>query len=285
MTDLTFRTTDGTKGGAGKGSDLDAVEVDLNFWWLYSHLNTLIDNPPAAINISGFTTVGSQFYVNMDDHSTFGPYQLPIAKWNPRGEWQALTAYSEQDLVTVNNTSVYLVLFNHTSASTFDPGANDGMGHDYYGLLFVSGGIPSGGTVGQILVKQSVTNYDALWVNNPFELVIACSDQTSALTTGTAKETFRVPVNVTLTEVRASLTTAQAAGLEISIDIRRFGTSILSTKLSIDNTERTSLSAATPAVISNPVLSSDDEISIDILTVDAATTAAGLKITLIGYRT
>ena len=30
---------------------------------------------------------------------------------------------------------VYQVLYDHVSAATFDPGANDGQGHDYYGLL------------------------------------------------------------------------------------------------------------------------------------------------------
>ena len=30
---------------------------------------------------------------------------------------------------------VYQVLYDHVSATTFDPDANDGQGHDYYGLL------------------------------------------------------------------------------------------------------------------------------------------------------
>jgi hypothetical protein len=29
----------------------------------------------------------------------------------------------------------YLVEYPHTSAATFDPGANDGLGHNYYHLL------------------------------------------------------------------------------------------------------------------------------------------------------
>ena len=45
--------------------------------------------------------------------------------------------------------------------------------------------------------------------------VIACSDETTALTTGT-KVTFRLPYDYTITEVRASLTTA-GTGAETEI--------------------------------------------------------------------
>ncbi len=98
----------------------------------------------------------------------------------------------------------------------------------------------------------------------PFELVVAASDETTALTTGTAKITFRMPRAVTLTAVRASLTTAQASGSIFTVDINEGGTSILSTKLTIDNTEKTSTTAATPPVISDTSLADDSEITIDI---------------------
>lgn len=110
---------------------------------------------------------------------------------------------------------------------------------------------------------------------------IACSDETTALTTGTAKVTFRMPHGMTLDEVRASLTTAQASGATFTVDINEGGASILSTKLTIDNTEKTSTTAATPAVISDASLADDAEITIDI---DQAGdgTATGLKVYLIG---
>lgn len=38
--------------------------------------------------------------------------------------------------------------------------------------------------------------------------MIACSDETTALTTGTGKVTFRTPYAFTVSEVRATLTTA-----------------------------------------------------------------------------
>jgi hypothetical protein len=115
----------------------------------------------------------------------------------------------------------------------------------------------------------------------PFELVVAASDETTALATGTAKITFRMPRAVTLTAVRASLTTAQASGSIFTVDINEGGSSILSTKLTIDNTETTSTTAATPPVISDTSLADDAEITIDIDQIGNGT-AKGLKVMLIG---
>ena len=114
------------------------------------------------------------------------------------------------------------------------------------------------------------------------EIGAAASDEITPLTTGTAKVTFRLPHAMTLTAVRASLTTASSSGTP-TVDINQNGTTILSTKLTIDANEKTSTTASVPAVISNSSLSDDAEISVDI---DAAGTGAtGLKIWLIGTRT
>jgi len=115
----------------------------------------------------------------------------------------------------------------------------------------------------------------------PFELVVAASDETTALTIGTNKITFRMPRAITLTAVRASLTTAQASGNIFTVDINEGGSSILSTKLTIDNTEKTSATAVTPPVISDASLADDAEITIDIDQVGNGT-ATGLKVMLIG---
>ena len=119
--------------------------------------------------------------------------------------------------------------------------------------------------------------------NFPIEIQLAASDETTALTTGTAKVTFRLPTAFTLTGVRASLTTAQASGSIFTVDINQSGTSILSTKLTIDNTEKTSTTAATPATITTSALTDDAEITVDIDQIGNGT-ATGLKITLIGTR-
>jgi hypothetical protein len=117
----------------------------------------------------------------------------------------------------------------------------------------------------------------------PVEIQLACSDETTALTTGASKVTFRMPCAITVTSVRASLTTAQSSGSIFTVDINEGGTSILSTKLTIDNTEKTSVTAATSPVISDSSLADDAEITVDIDQVGDGT-AKGLKITIIGTR-
>jgi hypothetical protein len=114
-------------------------------------------------------------------------------------------------------------------------------------------------------------------------LVLAASGESTALTTGTGKVTFRMPYAFTVSAVRASLTTAQASGSIFTVDINDSGTTILSTKLTIDNTEKTSTTAATAAVISDTSLADDAEITIDIDQIGDGT-AKGLKITFIGTR-
>lgn len=115
----------------------------------------------------------------------------------------------------------------------------------------------------------------------PVTIGIAVGDETTAITTGTAKVTFRMPHAMTLTAVRASLTTVSSSGTP-TVDINENGVSILSTKLTIDASEKTSTTAAAAAVISDSALADDAEITIDIDV--AGTGAAGLKVWLIGTR-
>jgi hypothetical protein len=114
-------------------------------------------------------------------------------------------------------------------------------------------------------------------------IAIACSDETSDLATGTAVATFRMPYAFTLTGVRASVTTAPT-GATLTVDINESGTSILSTKLTIDAGEKTSTTAATAAVISDSALADDAEITIDIDQIGSTVAGAGLKVYLIGYK-
>lgn len=121
-------------------------------------------------------------------------------------------------------------------------------------------------------------------INVRESLAIAASDETSDLTVGTSKVTFRMPYAFTLTAVRASVKTAPT-GSTIIVDINEGGTTILSTKLTIDASETTSTTAATPAVISDTALADDAEITIDIDQIGSSTAGVGLKVVLIGYQT
>lgn len=112
-------------------------------------------------------------------------------------------------------------------------------------------------------------------------LVIPISDEITNITTGVAKVTFRMPFAMTVTGVRASLTTASTSGIP-TFDINEGGTSILSTKLTVDANEKTSTTAATAAVVSDSSLADDAEMTIDVDV--AGTGAKGAKIYIIGTR-
>jgi hypothetical protein len=136
-------------------------------------------------------------------------------------------------------------------------------------------------------LQGGVTNSD--WVEifggtNAEVIQFACSDETTALTVGTDKITFRMPFAMTLTEVRASLTGAGSTSGTTTVDINESGTTILSTKLTIDFGEKTSTTATTPAVISDSSLADDAEITVDIDAVTGGADETGLKVLLIGYR-
>lgn len=113
----------------------------------------------------------------------------------------------------------------------------------------------------------------------PIVIQVALSTEGGALATGDAIVTFRAARAMTITAVRASLGTASSSG-DVTFDLNVNGASILSTKVTIDESEKTSVTAATPAVISTPAVADDDEFTVDID--GAGTGAAGAKLTIIG---
>lgn len=103
-------------------------------------------------------------------------------------------------------------------------------------------------------------------------------DESSPITATTAKLTFYWPYdNTTLSAIWAGLTVVQTSGSTFTIDVNKNGTTMLSTKITIDNTEDTSLTAATQPVLSTTTLSRGDKIVIDVDQVGDAT-AKGPKI-------
>jgi len=183
-------------------------------------------------------------------------------------------------LAAANEGRELLVFHEGTGTITIDPNGSDTINgasnlqltSQYSGVLLVSNGAGD----------WHAFTFGA--AGTPTEsLIVAASDETTVLTTGTGKVTFRMPYAFTLSEVRASLTTASTTGT-VTVDINESGSTILSTKLTIDATEKTSETAATAPVISDTSLADDAEITIDIDDAGSSADAAGLKIYLIGTR-
>ena len=124
-------------------------------------------------------------------------------------------------------------------------------------------------------LKRSISN----------ELVVilfAVSDETTDIEIGTEKLTMRMPHGMTLTEVRASVSTAPV-GSPIILDVNQNGVSIFTTNLlSINDGEKTSTTSVTSANITTTLLTDDAEIKVDIDQVGSTTAGTGLKIYLIG---
>lgn len=114
-------------------------------------------------------------------------------------------------------------------------------------------------------------------VSLPYKQIVAAGDESTELTLG-VKVKFRQLGAINLTSVRANVNTAPANG-SITIDILVNGSSILSTPITIEDGETTSLSATTQPVISTPAIADDDIVSVEILSFNGASYAGdGLKV-------
>jgi hypothetical protein len=168
-------------------------------------------------------------------------------------------------------------------------------------LTEVAAAATSVGGRGQIWVKNDDPN--TLWFTDDLgndkqldtaEIGIAVSDETTALTTGDAKATLLVPRNMTITEVKASLTGADTGAYNLEVDVRynatagSAGTTIFSADLEITagdyyatKTGATAFvgSASSKAVAENGAL----YIDINDSSGSAIFDCTGLKVWLLGY--
>lgn len=149
-------------------------------------------------------------------------------------------------------------------ADTVAVGAITGLGTGVATALAINVG-----GVGSVLTTNGTGQKDT-WI-------VAVSDETTAITTGTAKVTFRAPYAATITAVRASLNTVSSSGTP-TFNIKETGSTILSTLLTIDASELTSTTAVNAAVISDTAIADDAEITIDIDV--AGTGAKGAKVAI-----
>ena len=139
------------------------------------------------------------------------------------------------------------------------------------------------GSNSQILVCDSTDSDGNKYDYNSTSFVIACSDETTDLTTGDDKAQIRLPFQFELTSISANVNTAPT-GSTISVQVQEDGSDILSTPITIDISETTSATAAVPPVISDSTLASNSIISVDLDQIGSSTAGTGLKINLIGYR-
>ena len=139
-------------------------------------------------------------------------------------------------------------------------------------VLTVVAGLPAWASAGHVTQSRA--------------LEVACSDESTAITTGTAKITFRMPFAMTLNAgeagVRASLTGAGSTSGTTTVDINEGGSTILSTKCTVDDGDLTSVGASSAVVVSDVNLADNASITVDVDAVTGGADETGLKIQLIG---
>jgi hypothetical protein len=246
----------------------------------------------------GDITVGTNQYVYADLNQTDGTTilagvatltnggaaaQLAVARLVLGYRNAVSSAFYPAALSTVFGSSASNVLHNYSA--TTDPTVDDDA---VAGYAETSEWVNT--VTNEIFKCIDATSAAANWISitvasvvTQEHITIACSDETTDLTTGLAKVTFRMPYAFTLSAVRASTTTAPT-GANLVVDINEGGTTILSTKLSIDAGEKTSTTALTAVVISDAALADDAEITIDIDQIGSTVAGTGLKVTLIGVK-
>jgi hypothetical protein len=110
-----------------------------------------------------------------------------------------------------------------------------------------------------------------------YDIITACSDENTGINTIGLKSTLVSPRTFTLTSVRASLTTAQTSGSELTFNVTLNGANVLSTPITFTNGQK--LSNTTTLSITN--ITAFDELKVFVTQVGVGD-ATGLKIMLVG---
>jgi hypothetical protein len=194
-------------------------------------------------------------------------------------------------IIYTNSNNKFKFYTNATQALEIDSSQNA----TFAGDITVSGGDITLGGTGRIQGVDTVSagtdaankTYVDAQVNAKTEsFILACSDETTDLTASNsvAKVTFRMPYAFTLTNVRANVNTAPE-GSTLTVDIKRSGTSIFSTALTIANGSKTSVGGTAYEFTGSADtmgLADDAEITVFCTSVGSTTAGKGLKVTLIG---
>jgi hypothetical protein len=122
----------------------------------------------------------------------------------------------------------------------------------------------------------------AIGVSPLIEVQLSCSDLSTELEAASNAGYFRAPRAFTITAVRASLLVTSSSG-DVVVNIKKNGATILSTKITVDAGDLTSVGSAAPPVLASSAVADDDLISIDIDSPGAD--AKGLVVTILGTRT
>lgn len=124
--------------------------------------------------------------------------------------------------------------------------------------------------------------FDGRGLDGPEYICIQANAVAGAVSAANSVWVGRSPYAFTVTELRASLLTA-GTGV-VTVDVNESGTTIISTKLTIDANETSSLTAATAYVLSDAAIANDAQLSIDVDSIGGGANQVGLTVLIFGYR-
>ena len=223
---------------------------------LDSDLTNFVSNTSLASTLSGYVT-GSSLT------TTLGGYVTSTSLTSTLGNYATTSALSSY--VTSASLSSQLSSYETTSALTTTLGGyvtSSTLTTTLGGYVTTAANhdIPSGGAVGQVLLKNSATNYDAVWsypkvpaftTVNASTYTLAISDQYLRVTYASAGVTITVPLNsavafpigtqITIVWVsgNTSCTITGTSGVTIlypdSLSLRKAGSTATLTKVATDS--------------------------------------------------
>ncbi len=299
------RPTGGTWTFTHGGNDSDiafdapASTVEAVFDAAPYSLGVSVTSPTTGIYIVKFDAVGAQTLPTSDSYaltpdSSVSVKRLVTGDGSTKEEWiirlfETPWAYSESWSNITNGKTGNLNFGTENLFKAF--GSANSLAGFFEIELTDSGGnvstvIQAPTTILGPVIGDGVAGVGsfATYITETFETIISSvTGEDENASTGTGKITFRMPYAMTLTDVRASVKTAPT-GSTIICDLNESGSTVLSTKVSIDAGEETSTTAATPPVISDSALADDAEMTIDVDQVGSGTAGVGLKVYLIGKR-
>ena len=123
--------------------------------------------------------------------------------------------------------------------------------------------------------------------NSWFDTIIAAAtDESSPISVGGPKTTFRCPYPLDLTNgyIRISLSEAPE-GAAFIVDVKMNGVSMFSTQVQIDANQRTSVTSSVPAVLTTTYCPDDAEFTVFVTQVGTIATGIGLKVAITGIKT
>lgn len=153
-----------------KGSNLTPDEVDDNWDEADTRLTAIEDDPPVGVGVGNITVEGSLFYVHLTDATILGPFDMPKVRFNFRRAWTPATAYFENDVVTRGRDGFFAVLYNHVSASEFDPEETNESDEFIYDHIL--GPFSNAAPVDEISAAEFVPTLDS--ANTYFRVEVEC---------------------------------------------------------------------------------------------------------------